>query len=98
MGAVDFRVGGHIFAALASVEDGYGNLMLTPETQPEFVAEAPDLFVLAAGGWGRMWVTPIRLAKANRDLLTGALHAAWKVRAGKNAATRTCGRTRGPRR
>jgi hypothetical protein len=54
MGAVDFRVGGHIFAALASVEDGYGNLMLTPETQAEFVAEAPDLLCrrrAAGAGW-----------------------------------------------
>jgi len=39
-----------------------------------------------------------RLEKANRDLLTGALQAAWKVRVGKNAATRSRGRTRGPRR
>ncbi len=28
MGAVDFRVGGRIFATLASVKDGFGNLML----------------------------------------------------------------------
>jgi hypothetical protein len=31
MGAVDFRVGGRIFATLASVKEGFGNLMLTPE-------------------------------------------------------------------
>ncbi len=28
MGAADFRVGGRIFATLASVKQGYGNLML----------------------------------------------------------------------
>src|SRR5437773_11615453 len=67
MGAVDFRVGGRIFATLASVKDGFGNLMLTPEIQAEFVAEAPQLFVPIAGGWGRMGATHIRLAKANRD-------------------------------
>jgi hypothetical protein len=89
MGAVDFRVGGHIFATLASVKDGFGNLMLTPDMQAEFVAEAPDLFVPVAGGWGRMGATHIQLAKANRDLLTGALHAAWKCRVEKNAATRS---------
>ena len=33
MGAVDFRVGGHIFATLASIARGFGNLMLTPEIQ-----------------------------------------------------------------
>src|SRR5215510_5899410 len=80
MGAVDFRVGGHIFATLASVKQGFGNLMLTPEIQAEFVAEAPEVFVPVAGGWGRMGATHVRLAKANRDLLSGALRTAWKLR------------------
>jgi hypothetical protein len=75
MGAVDFRVGGRIFATLASVKTGFGNLALPPEIQAEFVTDAPDLFVSVAGGWGRMGATHIRLAKANRDTLTGALHA-----------------------
>lgn len=89
MGAVDFRVGGHIFATLASVKDGFGNLMLTPEIQAEFVTDAPDVFLPVAGGWGRMGATHISLAKANRDLLTGALHTAWKLRVEKNAAARS---------
>ena len=89
MGAVDFRVGGHIFATLASVKDGFGNLMLTPEIQAEFVADAPDVFLPVAGGWGRMGATHIRLAKANRDVLTGALQTAWQLRVNKNAAGRT---------
>ena len=84
MGAVDFRVGGRIFATLASVKDGYGNLMLTPELQAEFVAERPDLFVPIAGGWGRMGSTHIRLAAADEDSLRGALHTAWKLRMEKN--------------
>jgi hypothetical protein len=88
MGAVDFRVGGRIFATLASVKEGFGNLMLTPEVQAEFVADTPDVFLPVAGGWGRMGATHIRLAKANRDVLTGALRAAWKLRVAKNAATR----------
>ena len=94
MGAVDFRVGGHIFATLASVKRGFGNLMLTPEIQAEFVADAPDVFLPVAGGWGRMGATHIRLAKANRDVLTGALQTAWQLRVNKNAA----GRTRGSKR
>jgi hypothetical protein len=98
MGAVDFRVGGHIFATLASIKDGYGNLSLTPDVQAEFVGEAPDLFVPVAGGWGRMGATHIRLAKANRDILTGALHAAWKLRVEKNAASRSRSRARRPSR
>jgi hypothetical protein len=88
MGAVDFRVGGHIFATLASAKDGFGNLMLTPEVQAQFVADAPDLFVPIAGGWGRMGATHIRLARADRDILAGALRAAWKLRVEKNTRTR----------
>ena len=97
MGAVDFRVGGHIFATLASISQGFGNLMLTPEIQADFVAEAPDIFVPVAGGWGRMGITHVRLAKANRDVVKGALHTAWKLRVEKNAAARS-GRTRSGRR
>ena len=96
MGAVDFRVGGHIFATLASVKEGYGNLMLTPEIQADFVADAPDVFVPIAGGWGRMGATHIRLANATRDVLTGALETAWRLRMEKNAIARS--RRRKPQR
>ena len=85
MGAADFRVGGRIFATLASQHLGYGNLMLTPALQAEFVAERPDLFLPVHGGWGRMGIAHIRLAEANEDVLAGALHAAWKLRKEKNA-------------
>jgi hypothetical protein len=84
MGAADFRVGGHIFATLAHQKDGYGNLMLTPELQTDFVEDAPELFLPIAGGWGRMGATHIRLAAAKEEALTGALHAAWKLRVEKN--------------
>jgi len=84
MGAADFRVGGRIFATLASQSQGYGNLMLTPEQQSAFVEELPDVFVPIAGGWGRMGMTHIRLAAANEDLLAGALRTAWKLRIEKN--------------
>jgi hypothetical protein len=85
MGSADFRVGGRIFSTLASQKQGYGNLMLTPEQQADFVAEQPDVFLPVAGGWGRNGATHIRLAKANEDLLAGALRAAWKIRIDKNA-------------
>jgi len=42
MGSPDFRVGGRIFATLASAKQGYGNLMLTPEQQAMFVEELPE--------------------------------------------------------
>jgi hypothetical protein len=85
MDAVDFRVGGRIFATLASVKQGYGNLMLTLEQQAAFVEELPEVFLPIAGGWGRMGMTHIRLAAANEDVLAGALHTAWKLRVEKNA-------------
>jgi hypothetical protein len=94
MGAIDFRVGGRIFATLASVKEGFGNLMLTPEVQAAFVADAPDVFLPVAGGWGRMGATHIRLAKANRDILTGALRTAWQLRVDQNAASKSARRTR----
>jgi hypothetical protein len=84
VGATDFRVGGRIFATLASVKEGYGNLMLTPEMQAGFIAERPDLFLPVHGGWGRMGITHIRLASADEDSLRGALHTAWKLRVEKN--------------
>jgi hypothetical protein len=87
MGSPDFRVGGRIFATLASQKQGYGNLMLTPEQQADFVAEQPEIFVPIAGGWGKMGMTHIRLAAANEDVLTGALRTAWKLRIDKNAKT-----------
>src|SRR5438067_13936846 len=84
MGAADFRVGGRIFATLASQKLGYGNLMLTPEQQAEFIADRPDVFLPIAGGWGRMGATHIRLAKADEDVLSGALRTAWRLRVEKN--------------
>ena len=85
MGSPDFRVGGRIFATLASQKQGYGNLMLTPDQQADFVGEQPDVFLPIAGGWGRMGMTHIRLAAANEDVLAGALRTAWKLRTEKNA-------------
>jgi YjbR len=87
MGAVDFRVGGRIFATLASLAQGYGNLMLSPEQQVAFVEEEPEIFLPVAGGWGRNGATHIVLAKTNQDTLTGALRAAWKLRVEKNEKT-----------
>jgi hypothetical protein len=88
MGAADFRVGGRIFATLAAVKQGYGNLMLTPEQQAMFVAEAPEIFIPIAGGWGRNGATHVLLSAANEDLLLGALRTAWKLRMEKNQKAR----------
>ncbi len=84
MGSPDFRVGGRIFATLASQSEGYGNLALTPEHQAAFVNELPAVFLPVKGGWGRMGMTHIRLAAATEDVLAGALRLAWKLRVEKN--------------
>jgi hypothetical protein len=89
MGSPDFRVGGRIFATLASQNKGFGNLMLTPEQQAEFVAEAPAVFMPVPGGWGRSGMTHVRLEAVQEDVLHGALETAWRNRVAKNGkATR----------
>ena len=88
IGAVDFRVGGRIFATLAAVKQGYGNLMLTPELQADFVRELPEVFLPIPGGWGRMGATHVRLSKISDDVLAGALRTAWKLRTDKNKKTK----------
>lgn len=84
MGAVDFRVGGRIFATLASVQEGFGNLMLSREIQADFLAERADVFLPIKGGWGRMGMTHVRLAEVTEDVLAGAIQAAWKLRVASN--------------
>ena len=88
-GATDFRVAGRIFATLAHVKQGYGNLMLDPEQQRLFVQDLPEVFLPVPGGWGRMGATHIVLAKANKDVLTGALQAAYNLRVQKNANSKS---------
>jgi hypothetical protein len=88
MGSPDFRVGGRIFATLASADHGYGNLILTPEQQSKFVEELPEAFLPIKGGWGRKGMTHIRLSAASEDVLTGALRTAWQFRREKNATVR----------
>ena len=84
MGAPDFRVGGRIFATLASQEDGFGNLKLTPELQQLLIAESPDVFLPIKGGWGRMGMTHIRLDEASERQMSDALHTAWRLRVDMN--------------
>ena len=86
MGCVDFRVGGKIFATLAHVKLGYGNLMLTPEQQGGLCADAPDAFLPVAGGWGKQGATHVRLSKVKKDTLSGVLRMAWRNRAPKKIA------------
>jgi hypothetical protein len=70
--------------------------MLTVEQEAEFVRELPEVFLPIAGGWGRMGMTHIRLAKASEDVLAGALRTAWRLRMEKNTNAKT--KRRAPRR
>jgi len=88
MGSPDFRVGGRIFATLAALKQGFGNLMLSPEQQEAFVKEMPTMFLPIPGGWGRMGCTHVVLSKVTHDVLAGALEAAWRLRKEKNAKAR----------
>jgi len=89
MGSADFRVGGKIFATLAAQKLGYGNVKLTLEQQEEFARELPEVFLPIGGGWGRTGMTHICLAKANEDVVTGALRVAWMQRKEKNTSTKS---------
>ena len=84
MGAPDFRTGGRIFATLAHEHLGFGNLMLSPELQQLLIAEAPEVFLPASGGWGKMGATHIRLAEASPEHLLKGLQLAWNLRVQKN--------------
>lgn len=88
MGSADFRVGGRIFATLAAQDQGYGNLMLTPDEQSLLVDELPAVFVPIPGGWGRMGMTHVRLREVEAEVLAGALQTAWKLRLKKNDKTK----------
>jgi hypothetical protein len=59
--------------------------MLTLEQQQAFIEELPEVFLPIKGGWGRMGMTHIRLGVAHEDVMTGALHSAWRLRVEKNA-------------
>jgi hypothetical protein len=86
MGHPDFRVGGKIFATLSPPGEGWAMVKLTPEQQERFVKNAPDVFVPAAGAWGRRGGTTVYLAKATDDTVFTALVAAWRNVAPKRLA------------
>ena len=94
MGVPDFRLAGSVFATLAHQHQGLGNLMLTPAQQADCLAEAPEVYLPAPGGWGRMGVTHIRLDVTDELTLTAALATAYKLRKQKNEARKSKPRSR----
>ena len=85
----DFRAAnGKIFATL-NEDLTRGMASLTPEQQADLLARAPEVFVPAAGAWGRGGSTMIVLARANEEIVGEALTLAWKrVSAGPAARAR----------
>src|SRR5687768_2707764 len=74
----DFRAAnGKIFATL-NEDQTRGMASLTPEQQAELIGRAPEVFVPAAGAWGRGGSTMIVLAKANEEIVGEALTLAWR--------------------
>lgn len=91
-GAADFRLHDRIFATLAYAVKGLATLKLTPEQQADWIGEAPQYFELAAGGWGRMGMTLVRL-DAPLEVIEGALQVSYnnvlnKQQAKKRGGTR----------
>jgi hypothetical protein len=83
----DFRVGGKIFATL-DAEEVWGMAKLTPEQQAGFMEAEPEVFIPAAGAWGRGGSTRILLAVADPESVRRALFAAWRNTAPKEALQR----------
>ncbi len=77
MGAADFRVNGKIFATLAYAAKGLGTVKLNSEQQAGCLADAPEYFTPAPGGWGRNGTSLVRL-DAPEDVLRGALSMAHR--------------------
>ena len=80
----DFRVGGRIFATLASPSEEYGMVALLPEQQELAIDAEPAAFKLAAGAWGRGGSTLVVLAQVSDEWLERAIRWAWERRAPAN--------------
>ena len=93
MGAADFRLHDRIFATLAYAARGLATLKLTPEQQAEWIAEAPQHFEPAPGGWGRMGMTLVRL-DAPAEVIEGALRVSYNNVRNKQGAKKRAGTRR----
>jgi hypothetical protein len=79
----DFRVRNKIFAGL-SRDHEEANLKLTPELQAMVLSAEPDVFVPAAGAWGRSGWTLIVLKKAELPGLRELLAESYRLVAPKS--------------
>ena len=98
MGHADFRAAnGRIFASLTE-DEKKGMANLPPHQQERFIADAPGVFVPAAGAWGRQGCTMIDLARADEEMVGEALTLAWqKISAVKGARKKAARKKAGRR-
>lgn len=80
----DFRVAGKIFATLGYPDKSRGMVKLSPEHQHEFPKDYPEMFVPVKGVWGKRGATSVHLKAAKKEILSQAIHAAWRNTAPKN--------------
>ena len=74
----DFRAAnGRIFATL-NEDETRGMAALTPDQQADLMARAPQMFVPAAGAWGRGGATMIDLKNAHAEIVGEAVTLAWQ--------------------
>jgi hypothetical protein len=81
-GQPDFRVRNKIFAGLYR-DETRGVLKLAPELQSILLDSNPDVFVPAAGAWGRSGWTYVVLAGAELGMLRELVPEAWRLVAPK---------------
>jgi hypothetical protein len=72
----DFRVTGKIFASLGYPDQGCAMVKLTREQQRKCIKDAPAVFKLCSGAWGRQGATNIYLPAANASIVRAALDSA----------------------
>lgn len=89
MGHPDFRVGEKIFATLGYPNVNHAVVLLAPDAQARFVAEAPDVFAIVMNAWGKAGATQVDLKQASRLLVDDALASAWERRAPKKLTKET---------
>ena len=77
-----------MFAALEGPADSVALLNLSAEQQLTFLQVAPEAFVAALGGWGRLGNTTVVLAMAEEPAMEVALWAAWRNVASKSLLRR----------
>ena len=76
----DYRVSGTTFASLCPGGD-WAVLKLTREHQAELLDEAPGVYEVCNGAWGKNGATLVMLRDAEEGRVLGALICAWRKHA-----------------